>query len=116
MKLLILLIITLSLNFSLLNKNTQMSNQLSTNSMIEIIEQKSTELYIQGKQLVNLIKNDLLFKIDEYNQFIQVAILGKPVRKEFKFAQKKNNFLLSSGNSQINTTKGLAKKNYPCYL
>lgn len=116
MKLLILLTITLSLNFSLLTKNSQIDSQLSSNSMMDIIEQKSTELYLQGKQLVTLIKNDLLFKINEYNQFIQVAILGKPVSNNKPLLLKKDIYLHSSGDSQFDTTNDITKKSYPCFL
>jgi len=112
MKLLILIAITLTINFSLMTKNSQISQQFSGHSVIDNIDKKTTELYIQGMNIVNNIKNSLLLKIYDYNQFIQVAILGKPNKAETHFILEKKSFLHSSGNNQTD----ISKKNYTCYL
>lgn len=112
MKLLILIALTLTINFSVIMKSSFFNSPKSTISFIESIDKQRISLYSQGKIFVNNLTNTVMVEINKYSQFVRVAILGNSNFKKDQSLLIKNNSRYSSGNSGID----ISKKASPCLL
>lgn len=112
MKLLTLIVITLTINFAVLMKSSFISTSLNKVTLIDIIDQQSQDLYIKGKFFVNDLKNTLMIKFNKYSQFVKVSILGKNLNKHNQPFLSEKNIRHSSGESN----NDISKKGYPCFL
>ena len=112
MKLLILILFTLAINFSVLMKNSFFSSPLNSTELVNIIDQQSDRLYNKGKVFVNHIKNTVMIKISKYSQLVKVVFLGKSFIKKNQSILSEKKLRHSSGDSKNDITK----KDYHCFI
>jgi hypothetical protein len=112
MKLLILIAITLTINFSVLVKSSFFKNPINTVALVNVIDQQSEKLYNKGIVFVNDIKNTVMIKISKYRQIIKVAFLGKNFIKNNHSILNEKKIRHSSGESNNDITK----KDYHCFI
>ena len=76
MKLLILLTITLTINVSLVYKNSNSENIFDSTEIFQTIDNEVTSFYKQSIQLVNQIKNNLVVRLSDYSQLLVATFSG----------------------------------------
>ena len=112
MKLLILITLTLTINFSVIMKSSFFNSPKSTITIIESIDKQRINLYHQGKDFVNNLTNTVMVKFSKYSKFVRVAILGNSNFKKEQPLLIKSELRYSSGDSGSD----ISKKVHPCFL
>jgi hypothetical protein len=105
MKLLTLIVITLTINFSVLVKSSFSNSSLNSTELVNIIDQQSEKLYNKGKIFVNDMKNIVMLKLSKYSQIVKVAFLNKSFNKNNRSMLSEKKIRHNSGNSHNKMSK-----------
>jgi hypothetical protein len=112
MKLLTLIVITLTINFSVLVKSSFSNSSLNSTDYVNIIDQQSEKLYNKGIGFVNDIKNTVMQKLSKYSQIVKVAFLNKSFSKNNRSMLSEKKIRHNSGKSH----NAMSNKGNRCFI